>query len=126
MLSALERGFKKYGIDYYLVGAVARDVWMMGINKISPRRTTGDIDFAILINDKGIYEMLKLHLVVSEGFNPVKENAFVLIWNNQFEVDLLPFGAIEDEDGKVSVEGTGFTIVDVPGFNEIYEEGLPN
>ncbi len=34
MLSALERGFRKFEIDYYLVGAVARDVWMSGINKI--------------------------------------------------------------------------------------------
>ena len=27
MLSALERGFEKFEIDFYLVGAVARDVW---------------------------------------------------------------------------------------------------
>lgn len=26
MLEALERGFQKFGIDYYLVGAVSRDV----------------------------------------------------------------------------------------------------
>ena len=40
-------------------------------------------------------------------------------------MDLLPFGAIEDEDGKVTIEGTGYTTVDVPGFHEVYEEGLP-
>ena len=34
MLSALERGLTKYKVDFYLVGAVARDVWMGGINKI--------------------------------------------------------------------------------------------
>jgi predicted nucleotidyltransferase len=56
LLSALERGFSRLNIDFYLVGAVARDVWMSGIHKIAPRRTTGDIDFAVLINDKGIYE----------------------------------------------------------------------
>jgi predicted nucleotidyltransferase len=79
MLSALERGFEKFGIDFYLVGAVARDVWMGGINKIAPRRTTGDIDFAILINDKGTYEALKTFLVETEGFHPFKGNALVLI-----------------------------------------------
>ena len=55
MLQALERGFKKFGIDFYLVGAVSRNVWMSGINNISPRRATRDIDFAVFINDKGIY-----------------------------------------------------------------------
>ena len=98
MLSALERGFNKFGIDFYLVGAVARDVWMSGINKIAPRRTTGDIDFAVLINDKGIYEALKTFLVETEGFHPFKGNPLVLIWKDKTIVDLLPFGAIEDEN----------------------------
>lgn len=77
VLFALERGFKIFNIDFYLVGAVARDVWMSGINKIAPRRTTGDIDFAVLINDKGTYEALKEYLVNTEGFHPYKSNSFV-------------------------------------------------
>jgi len=125
MLSALERGFEKFGIDFYLVGAVARDVWMSGINKIAPRRTTGDIDFAVLINDKGTYEALKTYLVETEGFHPFKGNAFVLIWKEKTEVDLLPFGAIEDEDGKVTTSGLGLTNISLQGFTEVYEEGLP-
>ena len=125
MLSALETGFDKFGIDFYLVGAVARDVWMRGINKIAPRRTTGDIDFAVLINDKGIYEALKDYLIKTAGFQPTKENAFVLLWRDKTEVDLLPFGAIQDEEGKVTVQGTGYTTMHVPGFTEVYEEGLP-
>lgn len=107
MLSALERGFAIFGIDFYLVGAVARDVWMSGINKIEPRRTTGDMDFAVLINNKGTYEALKEYLINTEGFNPYKGNSFVLIWKDKTEVDLLPFGAIEDEDGKVTASGLG-------------------
>ena len=34
MLTALERGLAKFKVDFYLVGAVARDVWMNAINKI--------------------------------------------------------------------------------------------
>ena len=45
MLSALERGLKKFEIDFYLFGAVARDLWMSAINNIPPSRITGDIDF---------------------------------------------------------------------------------
>ena len=125
MLAALERGFEKFDVDFYLVGAVARDVWMNGINNIAPRRTTGDLDFAVLINDKGIFEALKNYLINEEGFNPYKENSFVLIWKDQTQVDLMPFGEIEDEEGKVTIEGTGYTSIYVPGFNEVYEEGLP-
>lgn len=125
MLSALERGFKIFGIDFYLVGAVARDVWMSGINKIAPRRTTGDIDFAVLINDKGTYEALKEYLIHTEGFYRYKGNSFVLIWKDKTEVDLLPFGVIENEDGRVIADGVGLTNISLEGFTEVYEEGLP-
>lgn len=125
ILFALERGFKIFNIDFYLVGAVARDVWMSGINKIAPRRTTGDIDFAVLINDKGTYEALKEYLVNTEGFHPYKSNSFVLIWKDKTEVDLLPFGAIENQGGRVIADGLGLTNISLQGFTEVYEEGLP-
>ena len=125
MLTALERGLTKFEIDFYLVGAVARDVWMTAINDIPPSRITGDIDFAVFINDKQTYEALKEYLINVEGFTPYKGNAFVLIWRGFIQVDLLPFGAVEGKGASVSVEGTGLTNVNVPAFKEIYDSGLP-
>lgn len=125
MLTALERGLNKFGIDFYLVGAVARDVWMSAIHDIPPSRITGDIDFAVFINDKETYEELKKYLIDVEEFSPYKGNAFVLIWKGFVQVDLLPFGAIEGKGSSVSVEGTGLTSVNMPAFKEIYDFGLP-
>jgi predicted nucleotidyltransferase len=79
----------------------------------------------VLINDKGTYEALKEYLINIEGFNPFNGNAFVLIWKDKTEVDLLPFGAIEDKDGKVIITGLGLTNISLLGFAEVYEEGLP-
>lgn len=124
MLAALERGLLLFGIDFYLVGAVARDVWMSGIHRIAPRRTTGDIDFAVFINEKGTYESLKNYLIETEGFHSIKGNDFVFIWQGKIEVDLLPFGAIEDEDGRVTTGGIGLTNISLQGLTEVYEEGL--
>jgi len=125
MLSALERGLAKFDIDFFLIGAVARDVWMTAINGIPPSRVTGDIDFAIFIDDKEKYDILKQYLIDTEGFHSSRENAFVLVWNNFAFVDLLPFGAIESDEAKVSVDGIGLTSVNVPGFKEVYDYGMP-
>ena len=125
MLSALERGLNKFGIDFYLVGAVARDLWMSAINDIPPSRITGDIDFAIFIDDKGTYDNLKKYLIEVEGFSPYKGNAFVLVWKSVIQVDLLPFGEIEDKNAGVTIEGSGLTSLYMPGFKEIYDDGLP-
>lgn len=125
MLTALERGLKKFDIDFYLVGAVARDLWMSAIHDIPASRITGDIDFAIFINDKGTYENLKKYLIDIEGFSPYKGNAFVLVWKSFIQVDLLPFGEIEDKNDSVKFEGSGLTSINMPGFKEVYDDGLP-
>ena len=125
MLSTLERGLNKFDIDFYLVGAVARDLWMSAINDIPPSRITGDIDFAVFIDDKGTYDNLKKYLIEVEGFSPYKGNAFVLVWKGFIQVDLLPFGEIEDKNAGVTIEGSGLTSLNMPGFKEIYDSGLP-
>jgi predicted nucleotidyltransferase len=125
MLTALEKGLNKYNIDFYLVGAVARDVWMTAINDIPPSRVTGDIDFAVFINDKNTYADLRDYLINVEGFIPYKGNGFVLKWKNIIQVDLMPFGEIEAKPSNIIVEGTGLTSLNMPGFKEIYDSGLP-
>jgi len=120
---SVERGFEKFGVDFFLVGALARDTWM-GLNNKQPKRTTADVDFAILIPDTKTFTELKDHLIKEEGFNPYHGNSFVLLWKDGTQVDLLPFGDIED-NGSVHVEGTGYTTIHVDGFREIYDEGLP-
>ena len=125
MLTALEKGLNKYNIDFYLVGAVARDVWMTAINDIPPSRVTGDIDFAVFINDKNTYADLREYLINVEGFIPYKGNGFVLKWKNIIQIDLMPFGEIEAKPSTITVEGTGLTSLNMPGFKEIYDSGLP-
>jgi len=90
LLEALERGFNKFNIDFYLVGATARDVWMQGVHDTLPRRATSDIDFAIMINDSVIFNELKDYLIKEKGFVPYHDNAFVLIWKDKTQVDLIP------------------------------------
>jgi predicted nucleotidyltransferase len=121
VFESLERGFNKFNIDYYLVGATARDVWMKGVHKILPKRATSDIDFGIMIKDIDQFEDLKTYFIETEGFAPYKENSFVLIWKGKTEVDLIPFGELENQ-GIITVKGTGFTSMNVEGFKEVFEE----
>jgi predicted nucleotidyltransferase len=121
IFEALERGFSKFRIDFYLVGAIARDVWMRGVYEKPPKRATSDIDFGIMIKDSYLFDELKEYLIEEEGFVQYKENAFVLIWKDKTQVDLIPFGGLENE-GVVTVRGTGFTSMNVEGFQEVFEQ----
>ncbi|MBL7690812.1 MAG: nucleotidyl transferase AbiEii/AbiGii toxin family protein [Flavipsychrobacter sp.] len=96
----------------------------MGLNDKQPRRATKDVDFAILISDTKAFYELKTYFTKEEGFDQYHGNAFVMLWKDGTQVDLLPFGEIED-NGVVHVEGTGHTSINVDGLREVYEEGLP-
>jgi len=124
VMGAFERGCLNFGINFFLVGALARDVWLKGIHDLDVGLITRDIDFGVMVKDVKTFEQLKEFMINEEGFVSSKTNAFVIIAPNKMELDLLPFGEIEKK-GKVTVKGTGLTTISLDGFKEVYDTNLP-
>jgi predicted nucleotidyltransferase len=120
VFDALEDAFRQLEIDYYLIGAIARDIWYARGKK--GFRKTKDVDFAVLIGNKAAYEELRQFLKDHKNFQDTKGNAFVMFTPTGVQVDILPFGEIEIDDG-VNLEGTGLTNIKVNGFMEVYKAG---
>ena len=126
-MAALQRGFAHFGIDFYIVGAVARDIWLTQIYDEPDRRTTKDLDLAIFIHDTAEYEALQAWLVEQEGFVLVQSSAFCLLYPSadgpgNVTVDLMPFGTIADEAGDVYFSGRGMERISTIGFSEVLAE----
>lgn len=117
---AVEEAFKALGIDYYLIGAIARDTWYARVKK-EPRKTF-DVDFAALVGSNEEYEQVKQYLKDHKQYQDTKGNAFVIIAPSGMQVDILPFGEIEIDDG-IRLEGKGLTTIKVNGFKEVYDSG---
>lgn len=103
------------GIDFYILGALARDVWFTqhGIAASG----TKDIDFAVFISQEDQYHQLKENLINEHGYLVSIENA--LIAPNRIQIDIFLFGALELEDG-IPVAADGPKRVKVNGFKEVY------
>ncbi len=121
MLVVLEVALKEFGIDFYVIGAVANDI-IFSVGGI-PIRGTKDVDFAVYINDHDQYQLIRNYLIKNYQFSESNENAFSLISRDGHILDILPFGNIEVEDG-VAIEGQGLMNIKVNGLKEIYESGL--
>lgn len=112
---------KDLDIDFFGIGALARNIWYIENNL--PPRGTKDVDFGVYIPDEETYRKLKQKMVKDFGYTQSNENIFCLISPNQIPVDFLPFGEIE-KSGKVLIDGKGLTNINLDGFNEVYQNGI--
>ncbi len=97
VFEVVEEHLHKLNIDFYLLGAIARDVWIAGIYELSPGRSTRDLDIAVFIENENSYKNLRDALIGTNRFLPLKENRYALIFDNRIELDLLPFGGLNLE-----------------------------
>lgn len=120
VFDALEEAFAATGTDYYIIGALARDIWYSRGSKTF--RQTRDVDFAVLVSGQDEYEAVKRYLKENKRFVDTKGNSFVMLSPSGVQVDILPFGEIEVDDG-VSITGGGLSNIKVNGFMEVYQSG---
>ncbi len=111
---------KHFEIDFYLIGALANQIWFSQAN-IHPLRATKDIDFAILIPDKEKFNHFKDYLI-EKGYTDLKQNPICLKHPNGTSIDLIPFSDIPDE-GRILFDMLGFSNTAVNGINEVFQSG---
>ena len=120
VFDALEEAFLALEIDFYLIGALARDVWFARANKTF--RKSKDVDFAVLIGRHEEYDAVRAYLKKYKNFQDTKGNSFVMLTPTGIQIDILPFGSIEI-DNDVKLDGVGLTSIRVNGFSEVYKSG---
>ncbi|WP_316736711.1 nucleotidyl transferase AbiEii/AbiGii toxin family protein [Pedobacter aquatilis] len=119
MLSEMSTVCAKFDIDFYLVGAIARDIHLSANEELLSKRGTKDVDLAITISDVGQYNQIKKALIGTGLFEGHETEAIKLIYKKGVELDLLPFGEIEEANRNVKLTDPTF-VLNMPGFAEIY------
>ena len=119
LLAVFSEVVKGLGIDYFVVGALARDIRLSAIPEHMPRRATKDVDIAIMVGSEREFEQVKQALVATGVFTVHETLAIKLFYKQAIEVDLLPFGEIEGLGSEVRVDKPRPFVLDVPGFKEV-------
>ena len=118
VFEVLEKAFSEFGIDYYLIGAQARDVWTHHLNLNA--RVTRDIDYSVYIGNYEEWNALNEYLL-AEGFSRDGNQPYRFYYKG-FTIDLLPFGGIE-ENGEVILKNPT-TELSVYGCKEVIEDAI--
>lgn len=120
ILQQVSSACKELGINYFIVGAVARNIWYASNGESVSG--TKDVDFGIYVPTDLKYNELRQKLIAKYAYTASSHNAFCLITPNDQQVDLLPFGEIEKQE-QIRIQGKGFTNLHLEGFKESYEMG---
>lgn len=115
---SLERAFRKFDVDFYLIGAFARDMWMNHLEDLPIRRTTNDVDFSVYVHNYQDFANLKQYLVDIEEFTRDDE-PYRLFSKSGTMIDLIPFGGIE-QNNQVYLDGTPPMALSVFGNQEVF------
>lgn len=109
-------------LDFLLIGATARDIIMHGQYDLESARKTLDVDFAIYVPEWSVYQKVMKKLIESGKFEETKV-AHKLLFKGA-EVDIVPFGNIQDENGEYAWPPDFMIAMNVAGFNEIHDKGI--
>ncbi len=133
LLTAVIPALKTAGIDYFAIGAFARDVTMLAKGHTSPpERKTKDVDLAVMVGSLDEYEQLKEAISALPDFEQDEKLPYRFIFQKAYELDFLPFGDIANEKGQVELLGKNAFTLDMPGLDLVQpfaetietEEGL--
>ena len=100
-----------------LVGARCRDIHQRKFRKSPASRSTYDVDLAIAVSDWETFFNLRNRF-------PSPVDAWQKVRIADAEVDLVPFGEIEDPPGRVFP--TDLYEMNVAGFDEVFQSSQPH
>ena len=68
LLKELNIFFNSTGVDFYVIGATARDIILSSLHDMIPDRKTVDLDIAIAISNWKQFQVIEDNLPKREGF----------------------------------------------------------
>ena len=123
ILSKIDRIAAELNLDFFIVGALARDIILEYLNDIFTARATLDIDIAVSAKDWNQFQELKNALVVTGRF--VSTNLSQrLMYEHDMPVDIIPFGAIAEDNHTLKLPPDFEIEMSTAGFKECYENAV--
>jgi predicted nucleotidyltransferase len=122
LLTAVIPTLKTAGIDYFVVGAFARDVTMLAKGYTdTPTRKTKDVDLAVMVGSLNEFEELKAVIGALADFSQHEKEPFRFVFQNTYDIDFLPFGEIVNEKGQVELLAKKAFTLEMPGFDLVQQ-----
>lgn len=109
--------FQQRGITFYIIGAVARDI-ILELNHEKSQRVTMDLDIAIAVDHWEDFENLSEDIIALPNFTKDAQQQQRFLYKEKFQVDIVPYGGIKDQNDKIYWPPDKSFAMSVIGFEE--------
>ncbi len=97
---------QELGLEYFLCGAIARDLLLTHVHGIELGTATEDVDFGVAVNGWEQFEGIKARLNATGNFVPVGKVSQRLLYkpapsSSGCPVDFIPFGGVETSPNRI-------------------------
>lgn len=124
LLKVLANFFQSREIEFYIVGAAARDIVMGMIHNRGARRKTNDLDIAIMIRDWDTFEEINSALCDLPEFTKSSIQKQRFHYKNRLILDIIPFGEVARADRTIHWPPDETPVMSVSGFVEMAKKAL--
>jgi predicted nucleotidyltransferase len=118
-LAAVKSAADSLGISFFVVGATARDLILTHCYGIQTTRMTRDIDLGVEVEDWIHFQQLKDALTATGRMSPAREIHRLLF--DSLAIDIVPFGKITIEGGRISWPPEHAVFMGTGGFKEAFD-----
>lgn len=129
VLIIMDRVARLTNLQYFVVGATARDILMYHLHGFPLTRASPDIDFAMAIENWPAFEALRVALLQEPTFRPDAKIQHRLHYSpavgDGFPVDLVPFGGVEIFPSQVAWPPDMAVVMNVAGYAEALDPYRP-
>ena len=126
-LHALHNCVSGMGLNLYIVGATARDLTMKLLDETASKRRTKDLDVAIALSEWSQFNNLSEVLQTNNFHKGKAKQKFFYKGEhheNDYEVDIVPFGEIADDE-IIAWPPNGTPEMSVKCFADVMKNAIP-
>jgi predicted nucleotidyltransferase len=130
VLRQVDRVARELVLDYFVVGAMARDILLNGVFGLYAGRATRDVDLAVAVDWWPQFEAIKARLVGTGAFVS-DETAAQRLYHRAasegggYPLDLIPFGGVEQPENEIAWPPDRSVVMNVAGYGEALASAVP-
>ncbi len=123
LIKLVDRIARELELDYFVTGALARDILLSGVFGLDSGRGTMDVDLAIAVEDWSQFNLVKRRLLATNAFTAEDSTPHRLfhredVRRKAYPLDLLPFGGIEERPHRIVWPPDLSIVMNVAGYRE--------